>query len=112
MIEENDGFKVVAHGYAASVQVEDLRHRAIGIGMKAEPDSAAGKVVAVQRGRHSNRPAIPDCIGPGLGLGLNDRPARIIQIDGLPVGEIAHMHLPPVRRKKFEARQSFDRFLG
>ena len=104
MIEENDGLKIVAHSHATAIQVEDLRHGPVRVGVKAEPDSGAREVVSVERGRHGDGAAIPDCDCPSLSLGADDWPTRVIQIEGFTMCEIAHMRLPSVRRQGIQAR--------
>ena len=108
MIEENDGLKIVAHRHATAIQVDDLRHGPVRGSVKVEPDSGAGEVVSVQRGGHGDGATIPDGVGRGLGVGADNWPTRVIQIESFTMRKIPHMRLPSVRRQGVQTRQPLD----
>ena len=60
IVEENDGLQVVAQRYAAAIEVNDLRHRTIGVGAETEPHARAGQVVSIQRLRNLDLTPEPD----------------------------------------------------
>ena len=73
-LEEHDGLEIVTKGYPTAVEVDDLRHRPVGVRPEAEPDTGAGKVIAVECARNFNNSAVPDGILGGGGGRRNEWP--------------------------------------
>ena len=94
LIEEDDGFEVVAESYAAAVEVDDLRHGAVGVGAEAEPDARAGEVVAVEGLGDFDFAAIPDGVGGGFAAGFDEGPGAVVEVEGFAVGEVAGVVAP------------------
>ena len=64
-IEQEDGLERITHGYAAPVEINNLRCRTIGIVPKVEPDSRSSEIVSMQTFRDFDPAAIPHCfVGP------------------------------------------------
>ncbi len=59
--EKYDRLQVFAQRHAAAVEVNDLRHRSVGVGAEAKPHPCAGQVVAIQGLRHFNLATEPHC---------------------------------------------------
>ncbi len=55
VVEQHDRLEIVAHGHAAAVEVENLRHGPVGLGVELEPDARAGQVVAAAASAESRR---------------------------------------------------------
>ena len=94
VVKQHDRLQVVAHGHAAAVEVENLRHGAIGFGVELEPDARAGQVVAMQCLRDLKGLAKPDRIGRRLLARGNRLPSAFVQIHRFAVRQIARVHLP------------------
>ena len=93
-VEEDDGFEVVAERYAAAVEVDDLGHGAVGVGVELEPDAGAGEVVAVEGLGDGEGLAVPDGVVRGFAARGDGLPGTFVELDGFAVGEIAGVHLP------------------
>ena len=94
--EENDGLEIVAERDATAVEVDDLRHGAVGVGAELEPDARAGDVVAVEGPGDGDFAAEPGGF-LGAGEGRLDRlPGRVVEGGGFGVGQIADVHAPLV----------------
>ena len=72
IVKQDSRLQVVAHGHAASIEVENLGHRPVGVGMELEPDARAGQVVAIQR--VGNRKCLAKPHGIHRGVGAHGRP--------------------------------------
>ena len=92
--EEDDGFEVVAECDPAAIEVNYLRHGAVGVGAKLEPDAGAGDVVAVQRLRNLDLAAIPDGVLGRFGWRGDDGPSGVVEGEGFAVREIADVDSP------------------
>ncbi len=73
-VEEDDGFEIVTESYAAAVEVDDLGHGAVGIGVELKPDAGAGEVVAIEGLGDFDGAAVPDGVGRGLGARGDELP--------------------------------------
>gem|GEM_PF-5541978 len=111
LIEEDDGFEVVAEGYAAAVEVDDLRHGAVGVGVKGEPDARAGEVVPVEGFGYFNLSAVPDGIVGRFAAGFDDGPVAVVEIEGLAVRKVARVIMPLLRLELVKARKTLDDLL-
>ncbi|MCU1252333.1 MAG: hypothetical protein JWQ49_5362, partial [Edaphobacter sp.] len=92
--EKDDGFEVVAEGYAAAVEVDDLGHGAVAGGVELEPDAGTGDVVAVEGLGDFNDAAVPDGVLGGFGPGLNQWPTGVVEGGGFAVGDVAGVKAP------------------
>jgi hypothetical protein len=93
-VKQNDGFEVVAKGYAAAVEVEDLRHGTVGFRVELEPDARASQVVSAQG--LGNRVALPKpdrVVGRFAGR-RHGLPSGLVDIDSFAMGKVAGVHLP------------------
>ena len=93
-IEEDDGFKIVAERDAAAVEVDDLGHGAVGVGVELEPDARAGDVVAVEGLRDFDHAAVPDGVLRGFGAWLDECPGGVVERGGFAVGDVAGVEAP------------------
>ena len=112
LVEEDDGFEVVTEGYAAAVEVDDLRHGAVGGGAELEPDAGAGEVVAVEVFGDFDEAAEPDGIVGGLAAGFDDGPGGVVEVGVFAVGEVAYVGAPLVGGEIVEGAEALDDFLG
>ena len=78
-VEEDDGFEVVTEGDAAAVEVDDLGHGAVGVGVELEPDARASEVVAVEGLGDFDDTAVPDGVLWGFGAGLDEGPGGVVE---------------------------------
>ena len=112
LVEEDDGLEVVTEGYAAAVEVDDLRHGAVGGGAELEPDAGSGEVVAVEVFGDFDEAAEPDGVVGGVAAGLDDGPGGVVEVGVFAVGEVAYVGAPFVGREVVEGAEAFDDFLG
>ena len=112
VVEEDDGFEVVTHGGAAAVEVEDLGHRAVGVGVELEPDAGAGEVVAVEGLGNGDALAEPDGVIGRPGAAGHDAPVGVVESDGFAVGEVAGVHLPGAGGQLSESGEARQDLLG
>jgi hypothetical protein len=92
--EQHDRFQVGPHGHTASVEVDDLGDRPIGLNPQAEGDLRTGEIVAVEVFGYFDRGSDPYGLrrqGRRSGCGL---PVRIVHRGRLPVLEIACVIAP------------------
>ena len=85
-VEEDDGLEVVAERYAAAVEVDDLGHGAVGVGVELEPDARAGDVIAVEGLGDFDDAAVPDGVLRGFGAGLDEGAMRSRRARGIRRG--------------------------
>ncbi len=111
-VEEDDGFEVIAEGDAAAVEVEDLGHGAVGVGVELEPDAGAGEVVAVEGVGDGVDLAEPDGILGGLAGNFLCLPGGVVEGDGFAVGDVACVRLPGAVREIAEESEAGDDVLG
>ena len=111
LIEEDDGFEVVAEGYAAAVEVDDLRHGAVGVGVEGEPDARAGEVVTVEGFGYFNLSVVPDSLVGRIAAGFDDGPVAVVEIEGFAVGKVAGVVTPLLRLEVVKGRKALDDLL-
>ena len=92
--EEDDGFEVVAERDALAVEVDDLRHGAVGVGAELEPDAGAADVVAVEGLGHLDGAAVPDGFFGGLRARADEWPRRVVEGGRLAVGDVTDVEAP------------------
>jgi hypothetical protein len=92
--EEDDGLEVVAERYAAAVEVDDLGHGAVGVGLELEPDAGAGDVVAVEGLGDFDGAAIPDGVFGGLAVRGDELPGGVVECGRFTVGDVADVETP------------------
>ena len=93
-VEEDDGFEVVTESDAAAVEVDDLGHGAVGVGVELEPDAGASEVVAVEGLGDFDGAAIPDGVGGGFGARGYELPGGVVEGGGFAVGDVAGVEAP------------------
>src|ERR1035437_4292864 len=108
--EEDDGFEIVAECDATSVEVDDLRHWPVGVGVELEPDARAGDVVTVQRFRDFNLASIPDGILCRFRRRRDRWPCRGGKMDRFTVGQIAGVEPPLAGREGIQGFQDVQPF--
>ena len=91
--------KVFAHRHAPSVEVDDLRNRAIRIVPEVKADLCSAKVITIQGLRHFDQAPKPHSLLTRRRLRLHQRPARIIQRRRLAMRHIARVKPPGLRRQ-------------
>jgi len=69
-VEKNDRLKIVAKSNAAPVEVENLRHRSVGIGSQGKPDARAGEILSMKTVGNFNQAPKPHSFLPYLCVGL------------------------------------------
>ena len=111
VIEENDGFKVVAESDAAPVEVDDFGHGPIRFSTELEPDPGAGEVVSGKRLRNFDPLAIPDGFRRAVGRRFYCRPGGIVERGTFAVGNVALMVAPLPRWEIAELAEARD-YLG
>ena len=117
VVEEHDGFQVFAQRHAPAIEVDDLRHRTVGIRAEAEPHARAGQVIAVQRLRNLDLAPEPDRFfwrcQPVMAVAVRIHlfPAAVVQRWLLTMRHIALVVSPLAPRQNVETLQPLDRGL-
>ena len=101
-LEEDDGFEVVAEGDALAVEVDDLRHGTVGVGLELEPDAGAGDVVAVEGLGHLDLAAVPDGVLGSFAARVDERPGGVVEGGRLAVGDVSGVEVPVTGRQSVE----------
>ena len=108
-LEEDDGLEVVAERDAAAIEVDDLWHGPVGVGVKLEPDARAGDVIAVEGLGDLDGAAEPDGVfgrrGAAAGLGRDERPGGVVECGRLAVGDVAGVEAPLAGGERVEGLQ-------
>ncbi len=107
--EEDDGLEIVTEGDAAAVEVDDLGHGAVGVGLELEPDAGAGDVVAVEGLGDFDGAAIPDGVFGGLAMGRDEFPRGVVECGRLAVRDVADVETPVAGRKLGEGLEGVER---
>ena len=110
-VEKHYGLQVFAHGNAPAVEVDDLRHGAICVGFKMEPDAAAGQIVTVEGLGHFDQAAIPDCFSWTLCSRLDFGPTGVVEIDRLSVLQVPSVKSPFAGRELAQFIEFLDHLL-
>jgi len=110
--EEDDGFEVVTEGDAAAVEVDDLGHGAVGVGVELEPDAGAGDVVAVEGFGDFDDAAVPDGVLRGLGFGGDEGPGGVVEGGGFAVGDVAGVETPLADGEGVQGFEGVERLDG
>src|ERR1700746_1672183 len=108
MINEDYRLKIVAKCDAPAVEVEDLRHGAVGTGVKSEPDARASQVVSVERVGNGISLAEPHRIVRRFAGYRHRLPTRLVEIDVLAMCQVAAVRLPHASWKFAKHRETLD----
>ena len=110
--EEDDGLEVIAEGDAAAVEVDDLGHGAVGVGLELEPDAGAGDVIAVEGFGDFDGAAVPDGVVGGLGVRSDELPGGVVECGRFAVGDVADVEAPLAGGKLGEGLEGMEGIEG
>ncbi len=108
VVEEDDGLEIVAERDAAAVEIDNLGHRAVGVGVELEPDAGPGEVVAVERLGDLDGAAKPDCVLRRVAFDGKNRPGAVVEAYGFAVGDVAGVKAPAVDGQVVEFGEAVD----
>ena len=112
VIEQHNRLQIVAERDAPPVEINNFRHRPVGIRRKLEPNPRPGQIVAVQRLGNFDPAAIPDRLHRRVRFGRNRLPAGIVEFWRFPMRHIAGMKFPVTSGKLVQRGQLFNRALS
>ena len=107
--EEDDGLEVVAERDAAAVEVDDLGHGAVGVGLELKPDARARDVVAVEGLGDFDGAAIPDGVFGCLAVRGDELPGGVVEGGRFAVRDVAYVEAPAASGKLGEGLEGVQR---
>ncbi|SPF37406.1 hypothetical protein SBA1_180034 [Candidatus Sulfotelmatobacter kueseliae] len=96
LVEEHDGFEIIAQRDTPPVEVENLGHRPVGGRGKRKPNPRPGQIVAMQVLRNLDPAAEPHCLLRKGRARFHHLPRRIVKLRGFAMGQITGVNPPLV----------------